>query len=276
MNFLINRTCSRYSTGFAHRADKHLTLHTLRPPSMAPKKKTHQELLAPFFYEHQRMKQDAMVIDPVQVDNTPKKRESSFADPWKVVTVSDREIAALMTMNEEGFEEDEVYGIGPERAAINTHPYDLPSAQPSTKIQTKKPGEGAFTEVATGPYGQREFKYLYLVGRKGMDIVREMSPCPESSRGIPLHSLIKSFAVVGGEIFFDDEDPKTAYMNFGSARFPFRDAAEADKTARFVLSLGYEKIVAVYPDRDFSTVPYGMKERYGKALANAVYIRESL
>lgn len=276
MNSLITRTCSRYSTGFAHRADKHLTLHNLRPPSMAPKKKSHQELLAPFFYEHQRMKQDAMVIDPIQVDNTPKARESTFANPWKVVAVSDREIAALTAMNEEGFETDEVYGIGPEREAINTHPYDLPSATPSTKIQTKKPGEGAFTAVATGPYGQREFKYLYLIDCNGMHIVRELSPCPESSRGIPLHSLIKSLGVVGGEIFFDDENPKTAYINLGSARFPFRDAAEADKTARFVLSLGYEKIVAVYPDRDFSTAPYGMKDRYGEGLANAVYIRESL
>ncbi len=276
MNSIIARACSRYSTGFAHRADKHLTLHSLRPPSMTPKKKTHQELLAPFFYEHLRMKQNAMVIDPVQVDNTPKKRESSFADPWKVVTVSDREIALLKAMNEEGFETDEVYGIGPQREAINTHPYDLPSAQPSTKIQTKKPGEGAFTDVVTGPYGQREFKYLYLIDRDGMHIVREMSPCPESSRGIPLHSLIKSFAVVGGEIFFDDHETKTAYINLGSARFPFRDTAEADRIARFVLSLGYEKIVAVYPDRDFSSLPYDMDDRYGETLANAVYIRESL
>lgn len=276
MNSLISRTCSRYSTGFAHRADKHLTLHQLRPPSMAPKKKTHLELLAPFFYEHKRMKEDAMVIDPVQVDNTPKKRESTFADPWKVVSVSEREIALLKAMGEEGFETDEIYGIGPERDVTNTHPFDLPSNQPSTKIKTKKPGEGAFTEVATGPYGQREFKYLYLIDHNGMHIVREMSPCPESSRGIPLHSLIKSFGVVGGEIFFDDDDPKTAYINFGSARLTFRNTAEADKTARFVLSLGYEKIVAVYPDRDFSSAPYSMKDRYGKALPNAVYIRESL
>jgi hypothetical protein len=133
-----------------------------------------------------------------------------------------------------------------------------------------------FAGVATGPYGQREFKYLYLIDHDGMHIVREMTPCPESSRGIPMHSLIISDGVVGGEIFFDDDNPKVAYINFGSARLTFRDAEEADRTARFVLSLGYEKIIAVYAERDFSIKPYGMKDRYGEALANAVYVREPL
>jgi hypothetical protein len=277
MHSIVARGCSRYATGHAHRADKYLSAHNLRPPRMLSQKKpSHTELLAPFFYKHQRMKEDAMVIDPVAIAKAPKVRESTFADPWKVVRVSEKEILAFEGMEDDNLHSCVAYGIGVEKEVTNTNPYDLPSAATSAKISSKKPGEGTFNDVATGPYGQREFKYLYVIDHSGMHIVREMTACPESSRGIFMHSLIKDRGVLGGEIFFDDDNPKVVYINFGSSRLTFRNTAEADMTARFILSLGYEKVVAVYADRDFDMAPYGMKDRYGQALANAVYVRESL
>ena len=275
MNVILKCSLPRSATGVSRRADKYLAAHYLQPPRMKIKKSL-EELLLPFFTEYKRMKLEAMTVDPVQIANTPKVHLSTFAHPWKVVTVSDDEISKFINMDENDFDSNGVYNIGPARSVSNTNPFDLPSACPSIQIKSKKPGEGVFTNVTTGPYGQREFKYLYLIDHSGMHIVREMTPCPESSRGIPMHSLIKSHGVVGGEIFFDDDNPKVAYINFGSARLTFRDAAEADRTARFVLSLGYEKIIAVYPDRDFSINPYGMKDRYGESPAHVVYVKGSL
>ena len=275
MNLLLKCSLPRSAPSVTRRADKYLAARHLLPPRMVIKKSL-EELLFPFFNEYKRMKLEAMTVDPVQIANTPKVHKSTFADPWKVAKVSDDEISELVNMDEDDFDSGVVYNIGPDRSVSNTNPFDLPSTTPSVQIKSKKPGEGIFADVTTGPYGQREFKYLYLIDHSGMHIVREMTPCPESSRGIPMHSLIKSHGVVGGEIFFDDDNPKVAYINFGSARLTFRDAEEADKTARFVLSLGYEKVIAVYAERDFSVKPYGMKDRYGELLANAAYVRESL
>ncbi len=193
------------------------------------------------------------------------------------MTVSETEIKELKAMQYEGFElGKKLYNIAPYREVSNTNPFDADSSPLEHQLQSRKPGEGIFTDVATGPYGQREFKYLYLIDFNGMHIIREMTPCEESSRGVPVHSMIKYRGVIGGEIFFDDQYPRVAYVNFGSARLTFRNTLEAESTAKFILSLGYDKIVAVYPDRDFATAPYGMKDRYGDSLANAVYVREQL
>ena len=233
--------------------------------------------LAQDYAEYLEMKKKAMVIDPKIIDSTPKVVSSTFAEPWKVVRVSDREIGALQAMHYNGFEFGKtLYNIATYREISNTNPFDADTRALESKLQSRKPGEGIFAEVATGPYGQREFKYLYLIDFEGMHIIREMMPCEASSRGVPLHSLIKGRGVIGGEIFFDDQDPRVAYVNFGSARLTFRNSGEAENAAKFILSLGYDKIVAVYPERDFSAAPYGMKDRYGESLANAVFVRESL
>ena len=201
MNLLLKCSVPRSATSMTRRADKYLAAHHLKPPRMVVKKSL-EELLLPFFTEYKRMKLEAMKVDPVQIAHSPKVHQSTFAEPWKVVSVSNDEISALKEMDEDSFDSDVVYNIGPDRGVSNTNPFDLPSATPSIQIKSKKPGEGVFTDITTGPYGQREFKYLYLIDHNGMHIVREMTPCPESSRGIPMHSLIKSHGVVGGEIFF--------------------------------------------------------------------------
>jgi hypothetical protein len=233
--------------------------------------------LAKAYAEYQEMKKKAMVVDPKVIAAAPKVISSTLAEPWKVVTVPESEFAALKATQYHGFEFGKtLYNIASQKPPSNTNPYDADTLPLEDQLQSRKPGEGIFTNVATGPYGQREFKYLYLIDFAGMHIIRELTPCEESSRGVPLHSMIKLRGVVGGEIFFDDQNPGVAYINLGSARFTFQNSVEAENVAKFILSLGYDKIVAVYPDRDFSTAPYGMKDRYGEELANAVYIRESL
>lgn len=277
MNLIATRISARSTTKFHRHSLKAAVDHGRRAPRMVPRTEHYTDPLAKAFAEYREMKKKAMVVDPKVIAATPRVISSTFAEPWKVVTVPESEFAALKASRYFGIEFGKtLFNIAPQRPPGNTNPYDADPSPLKDQLQSRKPGEGIFTDVAMGPYGQREFKYLYLIDFAGMHIIREMTPCEESSRGIPLHSMIKTRGVVGGEIFFDDQNPGVAYINFGSARFTFRDSAEAESAAKFILSLGYDKIVAVYSDRDFSTVSYGMKDRYGESLANAVYIRESL
>lgn len=277
MNLLATRLNRRFSMNSGYHASKGLGAHCRRSPHMVPRTVLYTYSLAKEYAEYLEMKKKAMVIDPKVIASTPKVISSTFADPWKVVSVSEREIADLKAMHYDGFEFGKtLYNIAPYREISNTNPFDADTCVLKDQLQSRKPGEGIFIDVATGPYGQREFKYLYLIDFEGMHIIREMIPCTVSSRGVPLHSLIKYRGVIGGEIFFDDQNPRVAYVNFGSARLTFRNSGEAENAAKFILSLGYDKIVAVYSDRDFSAAPYGMKDRYGESLANAVFIREGL
>lgn len=277
MNLVATRISARSSLGLSRRSCKSSAELSHRTPRMVQRSVVYTYPLAKEYAEYLEMKKQAMVVDPVVIAATPKVISSTFAEPWKVVTVPENEIAALKAMHYDGFEFGKtLYNIATNREISNTNPFDKDPLALKDKLQSRKPGEGIFTNVATGPYGQREFKYLYLIDTSGMHIIREMMPCEASSRGVPLHSLIKLRGVIGGEIFFDDQNPRVAYVNFGSARLTFRNSGEAENAAKFILSLGYDKIVAVYSDRDFSTAPYGMKDRYGESLANAVYVRESL
>ena len=277
MNLLATRISARSSTNFHRNSLKGSVDHGRRAPRMVSRTAHYTDPLAKAYAEYQEMKKKAMVVDPKVIAAAPKVISSTLAEPWKVVTVPESEFAALKATQYHGFEFGKtLYNIASQKPPSNTNPYDADTLPLEDQLQSRKPGEGIFTNVATGPYGQREFKYLYLIDFAGMHIIRELTPCEESSRGVPLHSMIKLRGVVGGEIFFDDQNPGVAYINLGSARFTFQNSVEAENVAKFILSLGYDKIVAVYPDRDFSTAPYGMKDRYGEELANAVYIRESL
>ncbi len=277
MNLLLKGRVPRSSTNFHRNALKNSADLGRQAPRMVPRTAHYTDPLLKAFVAYQEMKKKAMVVDPKVIAATPKVISSTLAEPWKVVTVPESEFAALKATDYHGLEFGKaLYNIAAQKPPSNTNPYDADTLPLKDQLQSRKPGEGIFTNVATGPYGQREFKYLYLIDFAGMHIIREMTPCEESSRGIPLHSMIKLRGVVGGEIFFDDQNPGVAYINFGSARFTFRDSLEAENASKFILSLGYEKIVAVYQERDFSKAPYGMDDRYGTTLANAVYVRESL
>ena len=277
MNLLLKVRVARSSTNFQRNSLKGSVDHGRQAPRMVPRTAHYTDPLVKAFVEYQEMKKKAMVVDPKVIAATPKVISSTLAEPWKVVTVPESELAALKATQYHGFEYGKpLYNIAPQKPPSNTNPYDADTLPLKDQLQSRTPGDGIFTNVATGPYGQREFKYLYLIDFAGMHIICEMTPCEESSRGIPVHSMIKLRGVVGGEIFFDDQNPGVAYINFGSARFTFQDSVEAENASKFILSLGYDKIVAVYQERDFSKVPYGMDDRYGTSLANAVYVREPL
>ena len=277
MNLLLKGRVPRSSTNFHRNALKNSADLGRQAPRMVPRTAHYTDPLLKAFVAYQEMKKKAMVVDPKVIAATTKVISSTLAEPWKVVTVPESELAALVAMLYHGLEYGKpLYNIAPQKPPSNTNPYDANTLPLEDQLQSRKPGEGIFTNVAAGPYGQREFKYLYLIDFAGMHIIREMTPCEESSRGIPLHSMIKLRGVVGGEIFFDDENPGVAYINLGSARFTFQNSVEAENVAKFILSLGYDKIVAVYQERDFSKAPYDMDDRYGTSLANAVYVRESL
>ncbi len=277
MNLLTKRISAGSTTNLHRHCLKDSVGEGRRPPRMVPRIVHHTDPLAKAFWEYQEMKKKATVVDPQVIAATPREISSTLAEPWKVATVAESELAALKATHHHQLEFGKtLYNIAPQRPPSNTNPYDKNTAALEDQLQSRKPGEGVFTNVAMGPYGQREFKYLYLIDFAGMHIIREMTPCEESSRRIPLHSMIKPFGVVGGEIFFDYQNPRVAYINFGSARFTFRSSVEAENTSKFILSLGYDKIVAVYQERDFSKAPYNNRDRYGNSLANAVYIREAL
>ena len=216
-------------------------------------------------------KKKAIVVDLAKLRDAPRTTDTTLARPWKEIQVSPAEIKALRDSQYHCLEFRELYAIGKLRDVVNSNPYDVDNLALADQLLSRKPGEGPFTGVVTGPYGNRDFKYLYVIDHAGMHIIREMTPCEASSRGIALHSLIKNKGVIGGEIFFDHDDPGTVVINFGSARLPIQNSVQAEQTARFVLSLGYTRVVAVFPDRELSSEAYGMKDRYGSQVQNVVF-----
>jgi hypothetical protein len=85
------------------------------------------------------------------------------------------------------------------------------------------------------------------------------------------HSILVDQGIIGGELFFDRDDPTKVFMNFGSARLPMRDVREAEHAAEFLLALDYRTVVAMIPNRDLQQSPYGMSDRYGPHVQNMVF-----
>lgn len=226
-----------------------------------------------------RDRQKAIQVDLSTVNDHPLLTDTTLAQPWRTVIVPNRKLAALK------FHEYPVptgigplWGIGECRPVSNCNPVDInPKAIDSDRL-TRRPGpysrHGRFDGVVRGAYGNRNFKYLYAIDHHGMHIVREMTPCALSSRGIPTHSILVEQGAAAGEIFFDIDDASKVYLNYGSARIPIEDVRQAEKVAEFVLALGYGTVVAMIPDRDLKKYPYCMQDRYGKEIENIVFKRE--
>lgn len=222
----------------------------------------------------------ALPVDLATLDDNPRASDTTLAEPWRTVLVPARKLKAL-----EHYEYPvptgigSLWGIGECRPVSNCSPLDVNPAAIDAERMTRRPGshswQGRFAGVARGAYGNRNFKYLYALDHRGMHIVREMTPCKLSSRGIVTHSILVDRGVVGGEIFFDVDDEGKVYLNYGSARLPVEDVRHAEKVAEFVLALGYHTVVAMIPDRDLKTYPYAMRDRYGKGVENIVFRRET-
>ena len=208
-------------------------------------------------------------VDPQLLAQPPRASDSSLASPWRTVFVPR---SALRWLAETDHTHERSHGalwrIGANRPALNSNPVDIDGLAMQYELQSRRPGRGPFEGVVRGPYGERYSKYLFVIDHLGMHIVREMTPCDLSSRGIALHSLMREQAVVGGEIFFDMHDAGTVYINFGSARFPVSSNYQAEKVAEFVLALGYSTVLAMIPEREFRQGEYGLGDRYGKCVDN--------
>ena len=211
-------------------------------------------------------------VDPQLLVRPPQASDSTLARPWRSVVVPR---SALRWLAESDYtharSHTAIWGVGKNRDASNSNPVDVDGSALVGELQLRRPGQGRFAPVVCGPYGERYCKYLFVIDHLGMHIVREMTPCDLSSRGIALHSLMREQAVVGGEMFFDSRDVGKVYINFGSARFPVNSNYQAEKCAEFVLSLGYDIVVAMIPEREFRQGEYGLGDRYGKGVQNVVF-----
>ena len=233
------------------------------------------DTLNPQLTEWAQARMKAMVVDLKRLNEQPRLTDTELAKPWRTVLVPAERLEQLRHVDYPcAGSSTMLWGIGPERPVANCNPYDVNPLAIDFERCSSRPGKGPFRDVVRGAYGNRNFKYLWAIDHRGMHIAREMMPCKLSSRGIITHSILVDRGVIGGEIFFDLDDPGKVYLNFGSARLPLEDGWQAEKTAEFVLALGYHTVVAMIPDRRLSEHPYGMADRYGKRVQNMVFRQE--
>ncbi|MEY4022701.1 MAG: hypothetical protein RI960_1713 [Pseudomonadota bacterium] len=197
---------------------------------------------------------------------------STFALPSGVVSLSASDIESFLVQKAE-VHQGVLHGIGKLRLPSDCNPLEVDGFVLEQHTQTTRPGLGRFKEVACGGYDNRPYKYLYVIDEQGLHIVREFTECEKSSRGIAVHSLIKSHGIIGGEAFFDANEPSRVFINFGSSRYYPTSVQQMENTAKYWLACGYDEVVAVYSSRDLHNKPYGMKDRYGKNLPNVIYRR---
>ena len=197
---------------------------------------------------------------------------STFALPTGVVSMSANDIESFLVQKAE-VHQGVLHGIGKLRLPSDCNPLEVDGFVLEQHTQTTRPGLGRFKEVACGGYDNRPYKYLYVIDEQGLHIVREFTECEKSSRGIAVHSLIKSHGIIGGEAFFDANEPSRVFINFGSSRYYPTSVQQMENTAKYWLACGYDEVVAVYSSRDLHNKPYGMKDRYGKNLPNVIYRR---
>jgi len=221
-------------------------------------------------------KVNAMLVDVDRINDNPHLTDTELARPWRKVLVPKRRIEDLKhTHYYYSGSSTMLWGIGPERPVVNCNRYDVKPWAIDSERMDSRPGKGPFQRVVRGAYGNRNFKYLWAIDHTGMKIAREMTPCWASSRGIITHSILVDQGVIGGEIFFDMHEHDKVYINFGSARLPITHIRQAEKTAEFILALGYQQVVAMIPDRDLRETPYGMHDRYGQHVENIVFTPEA-
>lgn len=198
---------------------------------------------------------------------------STFALPSAIVRMSQSDIESFLVQKQE-VHHGVLHGIGKLRLPADCNPLEVDGFVLENRTQTTRPGLGKFRDVACGGYDNRPYKYLYVIDAEGLHLVREFTECEKSSRGIAVHSLIKSHAIIGGEAFFDAHESGRVYINFGSSRYYPTSVQQMENTAKYWLACGYDEVVAVYSSRDLQEKPYGMKDRYGKNLPNVIYRRD--
>lgn len=219
-----------------------------------------------------RDRQNAMTVDLGTLNDAPRVTDTALDEPWRMVEVPIKRLKELASHHYHYAQKDmPMWRIGCIKSVANCNPIDINPKALDSERMTRRPGQGRFDPVAPGAYGNRRFKYLFAIDHLGMHIAREMTPCSLDSRGVITHSKLVREGIIGGEIFFDVDDPGKVCINFGSARLPIEDLRQAERTAEFVLALGYHTVVAMMPDRDLSQFKYDMSDRYGSRVQNVVY-----
>ena len=170
-----------------------------------------------------------------------------------------------------------LFGIGPLRAARGANIFDSTPSALTPHVLDLSPGEGRLPFVMRGPYDLRACKYLFVIDQYGLHVLHELTPCKTTARGFGGHPQlpkVDGWAAIGGEVFFSDDDDRRVFVNFGSGRFPPDSVAQMEASARYWLACGMNEVVAVFSDRDLSTRPYGLGDRYGQQLPNKRYLRK--
>lgn len=194
------------------------------------------------------------IIPPTLREAKTKTSGSTIHQPSKIVVLKRTDLSNLMS--------EKCYGTGDLKFAVGVSSKDR-WTKGQVKTQVRKPGEGRFTHVFKSAYDVRDLKYLFLFDHDGMHIAREMVKC-SSKRGIRVHSKLAPIAAIGGEVWFCPKE-NAVYFNLGSSRFPAKDPEAAEKAvAKFLLSLGYEKVYAV---------PHG--QRYGNITPHLYLLEDS-
>lgn len=223
-------------------------------------------------FEWAKARTTAITVDVNRLDEEPGLTDTVLLPPWRTVLVPKPRIEALKTVAYYYCSPSIwMWNIGYGRPVANCNPYDINPGAIDHERSSRRPGQGRFDDVVCGAYGNRNFKYLWAIDHAGMHIAREMTPCKLSSRGVITHSILVDQGIIGGELFFDRDDPTKVFMNFGSARLPMRDVREGEHAAEFLLALDYRTVVAMIPNRDLQQSPYGMGDRYGPHVQNMVF-----
>ena len=263
----------------SHARTQHTYVHPSKQTSvLAPQMKSRRFIDAyaaapPYLYSYVQdwIEKNRQKLD-LSLNEVNAPGNSTFALPTGVVNMSASDIESFLVQKGE-VHQGVLHGIGKLRLPSDCNPLEVDGFVLEQHTQTTRPGLGRFKEVACGGYDNRPYKYLYVIDAEGLHIVREFTECEKSSRGIAVHSLIKSHGIIGGEAFFDANEPSRVYINFGSSRYYPSSVQQMENTAKYWLACGYDEVVAVYSSRDLQNKPYGMKDRYGKNLPNVIYRR---
>jgi hypothetical protein len=98
---------------------------------------------------------------------------------------------------------------------------------PPEKIQNELPFEG---------------KYLWVIDRRGLRLLLESTPNPDSKRGFVCHTNITGGepAAQGGELWFGTDNKD--YLNTKSGRYGATSLAQAAALLRYFQSLGFDVV----------------------------------
>jgi len=110
-----------------------------------------------------------------------------------------------------------------------------------------KPVDIVVVPVDTAKKWLIEGKYLWLIDGEGLKILLEITPNPESKRGVVCHTNITGGqpALHGGELWFGDDS--RVYLNNKSGRYGNPTKQQRQAVLDYFRSLGFEVVQLTRP-----------------------------